>query len=651
MDYSVFDSLLDAVFILDEEKKIVYCNTSAATLCESSVRRLTKGLKFYDVLVVDDANLFASQNGTLGFEEATPYSEIGFHLTSGKKGKIQIAIQPFFESESQRKWVVMIHDVTLEEVLHGKYRGELEQKEGYIIELQKAKQELEQYSKNLEQMVQARTKELQDANRTLSAIMNSLGQGFLTFDRTGTCSNIYTKACEDVLEKNPARKPIADVLNVSAQERGQFQQWLDATFSEALPFESMKDLAQTQYSHSKGHYVTLEYYPIRNEQDQIDNLVVVATDKTIEREAQIALEKEKHFAQMIMRVIRSKDQFKQFLSAAQSMIDECIQMGEVASAEQLNYPELFRKLHTIEGEAGAYSVQDVRLSSRKAQEFLEPLKWGEAVPADYIPRLKQELLNVKISYNEFLSEQKHFFDVVGLNDEPKTEFRKSEMTDFYSWMKRSGASEKVLAQFKNLFLKTSLNKKLANFDTAVQAVALKLMKKVNPVLVNGDDIRIEENYMETLLSSLVHAFRNAVDHGIEEPESRTDKGKPEIGTVEIVLAEKIQFGKKWIRIEIKDDGKGINPEAIREKMKEKFSTLDISTESDEEVIQHVFDPGFSSKEEIGEFSGRGIGMDAIRTEAQKLGGWVRVISKLGVGTTLILEIPNFQPSQNAKISA
>lgn len=651
MDYSVFDSLLDAVFILDAEKKIVYCNTSAATLCESSVRRLTKGLKFYEVLVVEDAQLFASKDGTLGKEEATPYSEIGFQLTSGKKGKIQIAIQPFFESEADRKWVVMIHDVTLEEVLHGKYRGELEQKEGYIVELQKAKQELEQYSKNLEQMVQARTKELQDTNRTLNAIMNSLGQGFLTFDRTGTCSDINTKACEDVLESNPSRKSIADVLNVPMQERNQFQQWLEATFSEALPFDSMKDLAQSHYPHSKGHYVTLEYYPIRNDQEQIDNLVVVATDKTIERDAQIALEKEKHFAQMIMRIIQSKDQFAHFLSTVLGTIDECRALANVTSAEQLNYPELFRKLHTIEGEAGAYSVQDLRLLSRKAQEFLEPLKWGEQVPPDFISRLKLELTSLREGFKSFMTEQKQFFDVIGLNDAPKSEFKKSELGDFYDWMKQSGASESVLNKFSDQFLKSSLNKKLSNSDVTVQAVAMKLMKKVNPVTVTGDEIRIEENYMSELLSSLVHALRNAVDHGIEEPEVRMEKGKFETGSIDVVLKEIEQQGQKWIRIEIRDDGKGINPEAIREKMKEKFPDKDLSQETDDEVIQHVFDPGFSSKEEIGEFSGRGIGMDAIRTEAQKLGGTARVISKLGVGSTLVLEIPNFQSSQKMKLSA
>jgi len=651
MDYSVFDSLLDAVFILDAEKKIVYCNTSAATLCESSVRRLTKGLKFYEVLVVDDANLFAAQNGTLGMEEATPYSEIGFHLTSGKKGKIQIAIQPFFESASERKWVVMIHDVTLEEVLHGKYRAELEQKEGYIVELQKAKQELEQYSKNLEQMVQERTKELQNANRTLSAIMNSLGQGFLTFNRAGQCSDIYTKACEDVLEKVPAKKPIAEVLNISEQEKPQFEQWLEATFSEALPFDSMKDLAPTLYPHSHGHHVTLEYYPIRNEKDQIDNLVVVATDKTVERDAQLNLEKERYFAQMIMRVIRSKDQFAHFLSTVLGTIDECRALANVPTPEQLNYGELFRKLHTIEGEAGAYSVQDLRILSRKAQEFLEPLKWGDKVPPEFMSRLRLELTSLREGFKAFMNEQKQFFDLIGLNDEPKYEIKKSELIDFYNLMKRSSVNEKTLEHFHDHFLKSSLNKRLANCDITVQAVAMKLMKKVNPVTVSGDEIRIEEHSLDTLLSSLVHAFRNAVDHGIEEPEIRIENGKFEAGTIEINLIEKMENDKKWIRIEIKDDGKGINPESIRAKMKEKFPDKNFNEESDEEVIQHVFDPGLSMKEEIGEFSGRGIGMDAIRTEAQNLGGSAKVVSKLGVGTTLVIEIPNFQPSQNAKLSA
>src|SRR4051794_17550348 len=112
MDYSVFDSLLDSVFVVDNDRKITYCNSAAAAFCESSVRRLTKGISLYQIISFSDESLFVMPHGTWGRDSATPSTEVEFvNLQTNKKGRVQLSIQPFFENPDRPRWVLLIRDV------------------------------------------------------------------------------------------------------------------------------------------------------------------------------------------------------------------------------------------------------------------------------------------------------------------------------------------------------------------------------------------------------------------------------------------------------------------------------------------------------------------------------------------------------------
>ncbi|MCB0351423.1 MAG: PAS domain-containing protein, partial [Bdellovibrionales bacterium] len=251
MDYSFFDGLIDCVFVIGDDRGIVYCNESAAKLCDSSVRRLARGKPIYDFIEFSDSRLFAMPDGTMGRDEPAPYVELKFKLKSGKEGKVQMAIQPFADSEGARRWVIMVRDVTLEEVLHAKYHKQLEEKEVYIQQLQDAQRQLEDYSKNLEKMVEERTLEVKRANTMLNAIMNSLGQGFFVFDKLGVCSNFYTRACEEILEGIPSNKNVSDVLKIQDKEIDTFKMWLSAIHGEQLPFDTLQELGPALFDHSQ----------------------------------------------------------------------------------------------------------------------------------------------------------------------------------------------------------------------------------------------------------------------------------------------------------------------------------------------------------------------------------------------------------------
>lgn len=641
-DYSFFDSLLDAVFVLDECKRIRYCNESGASLCRSSVRRLTKGegTEIYKLLEFSDESLFATEAGTVGQNEPAPWVEIDYkNLKDGQGGKIQIAIQPFKSFDAQSRWVVTLHDVTLEETLHSKYQGELEEKEGMIEELKQARAKLEAYSKNLEQMVEERTAEVKEANRMLNAIMNSLGQGFLVFNSSGECGQIYTKACEDVLEGLPSGKTIFDVLKMGESEKDQFKMWASATFSESLPFDSMKELAPSQYKHTQGKFVTLDYFPIRDEQDTISNVVLVATDKTAEHEANLALERERQFAQMVVKLIKNKEHFSQFLKNAQRTIGAIRQATQCE--DNFDSSEVFRILHTLEGEAGAFGVWKIRQASRDCQQYLEILNEAPKEKfKDAFKTFNDSIVSLQETYNQFLDENKEIFSVVSLADARVVEISMDDLTEFYDRMSKLGAPMAIREMFRNQFFRRDINESLKHFEDVARTIAEKQGKKIKAVIFDSKNVRIYPECYKELFASMVHVFRNAVDHGLESPEDRLDSGKDEGGTIEILTETVENKAGGWIRIQIRDDGRGIDPTVIRSKLQEKVSGSDFSNLSDDEVLQQIFNPGFSSRSEVGEFSGRGVGMDAIKSEVIKLGGSIKVESKVGEGTLLTVEIPD-----------
>ncbi|MGE0761929.1 MAG: PAS domain S-box protein [Bdellovibrionales bacterium] len=614
IDYSVFDSLFDSTVVVDQDRKILYCNEAAAMLAGSSVRRLTKGVIFSDIYQLQDRELYPVSGGELGRDSAAPMRELNFSIKStGRQGKLQVTVQPFSEAESKR-WVVIMHDVTLEETLHTKYQGELEQKEGYIRELQHAKAKLEDYSKNLEHMVEERTAEVRTANRMLNAIMNSLGQGFLVFDQKGICSTIFTKACEEILEGVPAHRPIWDVLQLQGGQLAQFKMWMQAVFAESLPFESMVELAPSLYQHSLGKHITLSYYPIRSDEGQITNLVMVATDRTREYEAEQALLKEQQYIQMVLKVIKNREQFGLFLSSTRALIQQ-LKVELKSKAANFDFGEAFRTLHTLEGEAGLFSAALLRQVSRDCQEVLEPFRQGEKYDRHLmLKNLAAEVQKLEVAFDEFLKTNHELLEVLKVGETRNVEVSVEKLVQFADLMRKQDSPLLLRQRFSDDLLRQPLSLFLRHFNEVAQHVAQTQGKLLAPVEFHCDAVRVNPGHFDNLFASLVHAFRNAVDHGIETVEVRKERGKPESGKIKVSAREFDNKGRRWVRLNIEDDGGGIDPAIIRAKLCEKFPDQKFEHMSEHDVLQGLFMPGFSSREAVGQFSCLGIGMYAIKTE-------------------------------------
>lgn len=174
------------------------------------------------------------------------------------------------------------------------------------------------------------------------------------------------------------------------------------------------------------------------------------------------------------------------------------------------------------------------------------------------------------------------------------------------------------------------------FPRMVRDLSRELGKNID-LIITGEETELDKSIVEEIGDPLIHIIRNSCDHGIEVPEVRKNAGKSEMGTVEL----KAYNEGNHIVIEISDDGKGLDPDMLKQKAIEKgvITEREADTMTDKEAFGIIFKPGFSTAKSISNVSGRGVGMDVVKTNIEKLNGLIEIESEKGVGTTQKLKIP------------
>jgi two-component system chemotaxis sensor kinase CheA len=180
-----------------------------------------------------------------------------------------------------------------------------------------------------------------------------------------------------------------------------------------------------------------------------------------------------------------------------------------------------------------------------------------------------------------------------------------------------------------------IRKVFNKFPRMVRDIARKANKKIN-LEMYGEATEIDKSVIEELNDPLVHLIRNSIDHGIESPQERLKKGKPEAGTIKL---NAYQEGNSIV-IQIEDNGKGIDPSVVERKARERglIRNQDIKL-SPKEIINYIFEPGFSTADKVTDISGRGVGMDVVKTNIGRINGIIDVNSEVGQGTQIALKIP------------
>ncbi len=181
-----------------------------------------------------------------------------------------------------------------------------------------------------------------------------------------------------------------------------------------------------------------------------------------------------------------------------------------------------------------------------------------------------------------------------------------------------------------------IKKVFGRFPRVVRDLARNLKKEINLVMY-GEDTDLDKNLVEALSDPLVHLVRNSVDHGIESPEAREQAGKPRVGRVTLSAEQEGDH----ILLAIEDDGAGMDPEKLRQKAVEKglYDQDAADRLTDTECYNLIFAAGFSTKDQISDVSGRGVGMDVVKTKIGQLNGMINVESELGKGSRIVIKVP------------
>lgn len=230
---------------------------------------------------------------------------------------------------------------------------------------------------------------------------------------------------------------------------------------------------------------------------------------------------------------------------------------------------------------------------------------------------------------------KNYFHILSQDQELKKDAKRFEqkLNEIYFTLdKITDTTQKEVMGLR----KIPISKVLAKIPRIVRQVSDAVTKEIDYELIGGD-VSIDKSLAGTISSCIVHMIRNSIDHGIEISSERVAQGKPSVGSLKINVTEN---SEKFF-IELSDDGKGINKDALVQKSIEKgiISHEKAQELSDQEILQLIFEPGLSTAQKVTDISGRGVGMDAVKQSIAALNGQVFIESQCNKGTKIFFEVP------------
>ena len=475
-----------------------------------------------------------------------------------------------------------------------------------------------------------------DHARLTEVLVNSLGQGFLSFGMDGVCDGVYSQACLDLLQAVPAGKNIMDVLRVPEEGRGDFKEWLEVLFvpNHALGFQDVVNFLPQFFPHPEGRRISLLYRPIHGKQGVLLRVVLIATDQTEEYEAQQLAVHRQNYADMIFRIFRERNQFLATVSHMRKFLEE-----SAIPVTRENSASLLRMLHTLKAAVKHFNLTSLGNTVHKLESELR----SDSIKTDdeFMAAMAAGRRQINLDLNDVLDVIK---DLIGHDYENKGNIHEIEESSLYSFalvMNVAGVRDDVIDHYLKCIVAVPVQECLRQVDRELADLAEFTGKQLKPVQYSGSNPPVLMRKLNPLMFSLTHICRNIIDHGIEPAVTRIARGKDPIGQVFIHtdLLQDDDGVRQWLLISIGDDGGGIDPERVRTKLAALNAGGEWRTMDDHAVIQNIFSWGFSTRDTVSELSGRGVGLEVVWREVKGLGGTIEVFSELHKGTRFEIRVP------------
>jgi signal transduction histidine kinase len=475
--------------------------------------------------------------------------------------------------------------------------------------LKAAEVEIRQLNDDLERKVKDRT-------QTIRIILDNVKAGFLLVGPDLAVKEGFTKSCQDIIGRTiTVGQKLQDLLGFTERESTHFQLAVSQVFSGLLPDEVSLSQIHSRITLDQ-RVVSLQGSIVRDEKSSVHAILFTIMDVT----GLVKAEKEARINQTLLSIMQDKAGFQSFL--ADSMRDL---RAAVDAQLQADSKRVRMILHTLKGNFATYGLDEVAQAIHHIEDLNE------------ISRAELETVSEQIKV--FVS---RYQDLMGLErglDEPRGVFVSSTALD---QLRVSLHNTRALDEAKQVFEVWSQSARMVPIRslfgamlTHTSRIAAQLGKDVD-IHVRGGEVLVDPEQLSPLISTMPHLLRNAVDHGIETPEQRFRKSS----RARIDLA--IERRQTQLVITVSDDGQGLDWERIREVAVEKglITSEAFDQASAEERARLIFMPGFSTAQSISEISGRGVGMSALLSAVQELGGEIRVKSERHRGCRFEISIPD-----------
>ena len=485
-------------------------------------------------------------------------------------------------------------------------RNGIEELEGKNQRLTDLKDNLEKLNANLESLVAARTQALVDRDRAMQRALDSMTEGLATVSLDGSIRPERSRAFSTIFG-DPGDKPLWEVLFPGDAQRAEmyacgFSQVTDEVF----PFEVAVDQLPKQIQR-EGRTLELELRAVY-EADRLDAVLLVASDVTERIGALRAERAAREEQKVVAHILRDRRGFMRSIEEMRGLIRASRSAGDAG--------ELRRALHTIKGNSAVLGFVTLAEKAHGLEDALD--RDGELAPTA-LDDLASGFADCLRRVEEHVNAARDRLDV-----DP------ADYRQLVSSLVERADHEEILATVERWQLEP-IGNVLQQLGSHARRLAEQLGKKVE-VVVESNQIRVGNDALRTFCGSLVHAVRNAVDHGIESPAVRVARGKPEVGTLRLAAA----IENRRLIVSIADDGAGVDLERVRARAGE----LGLPCKSPSQVLEAIFSDGVTTRADVTEVSGRGIGTSAVRSACRQLGGEATIRSEFGRGTELRCVLPD-----------
>lgn len=495
---------------------------------------------------------------------------------------------------------------------------------------------------NLEKKVEERTEQLNERSTKIKQLLNIAAEGFLSYDNSLIVDNEYSKECESIFNKSIEKLHIADLLYINeTKEKELFIKTMADIFNPDLPKKKKKVLLRLLKKDFiiENKHITVEYQAVEDQK-----VILILTDISDKIALEKKLTQEKQTLKMIVSAVKNIEEFQEIITEYYNFCEKIPLYLKNKENFKENLLVLYRQIHTFKGNFAQKELLHIVKKLHDFENELSKLTKNENTTYEEFKTIIEQN-EIKSWLNEDIKIIENILDESLLNKEDILKISYSRIDELESKLnillqfnkdEREITYEELLQDIIRM-KKRSLQEFLLPYVTLTAQLAQKLQKPINKVQITGAENIYVDNKIKPFIKTLVHIFRNSMDHGIETYEERILLEKNENATIECKAIEQ----KENIILTICDDGKGIDQEIIKSKALEKglFSNQELEKMSKKEILLIIFEDAFSTQENITELSGRGIGLGAVKYECEKLNGTIEIESTLHQNTQFKFILP------------